>query len=212
MRQYLLLLIFLTINLYTEAQDTVRIKHSNYITVFDKNLRYPVLVEWWNTKEKVSCSEPLPRKDQFNPDPALPDETNLSTDYLKSGYDRGHMCPAADNKCLGEQVMKECFYFSNMAPQVHSLNAGDWEKVERLTRDLSIQFDSVHVWAGSVGVKAKIKTVSVPIKCWKVIHILKTGEWHSYIMENEKEVQRGIHSHEVSKNEVEKLTGFRFGR
>jgi len=212
MKQFLLLTLFLAISSCILAQDTIRIHHTNYITIFDKTLKYPVYVEWWDTREKVNCENPLPRKDQFKPDPELPFDTNLKKDYYKSGYDRGHMCPAADNKCLGQQVLKECFYFSNMAPQTHSLNAGDWEKVERLTRDLSIENDSVHVWAGSVGVKTKIQTVSVPEKCWKVIHVLRTGEWHFYVMNNEKEIQTGIHSHEVSKQDVEKLSGFRFRR
>ena len=212
MKQTLLLTILLAISIYTKSQDTIRIIHTNFTTIFDKTLKYPVYVEWWDTREKVSCSNPLPRKDQFKPDPEIPESTNLKIDYFKSGYDRGHMCPAADNKCLGEQVLKECFYFSNMAPQTHSLNAGDWEKVERLTRDLSIENDSVHVWAGSVGVRTKIQSVSVPLKCWKVIHILKTGEWYSYIMDNDTEQQAGVHSHEVNKLEVEKLTGFRFRR
>ncbi len=209
MKIKLIAILFFAATFALNAQDTVRIIHANYTTVFDKTLKYPVYVEWWDTRAKVNCSDPLPRKNQFQPDPELPFDTNLKSDYYKSGYDRGHMCPAADNKCLGALGLKECFYFSNMAPQVHSLNGGTWEKVERMTRDLSVQFDSVHVWAGSVGVNGRIGSVTVPLKCWKVIHVLRTGEWYSYIMLNEKE-QNSIDPLKVSKHEVEKLSGFRF--
>ena len=211
MKILLLTALFIAAVFSLKAQDTVRIIHTNYTTVFDKALKYPVYVEWWNTREKVNCPDPLPRKDQFSPDPKLPFDTNLKSDYYKSGFDRGHMCPVADNKCLGEQVQKECFYFSNMAPQVHSLNAGNWGKVERMTRDLSVRYDSVHVWAGSIGNNGQIRSVTLPSKCWKVIHVLSTGEWYSYIMLNEKK-QAGLDTQKVSKHDVEKLTGFKFWR
>ncbi len=193
-----------------KAQDTIRIKHTNYTTIFSKSNHYPVLVEWWETKKKVSCKSPLPRKDQFGPDPLLMKETDLMEDYIHSGTDRGHMCPAADNECLGDKILTECFYFSNMAPQYHSLNAGDWKSLETLTRDLSIKEDSIHVWAGNVGVAKKIGKVSVPTKCWKVIYIVKTKEWMSFIFDNNTSSPDGIHNNQVDLIEIEKLTGFKF--
>ena len=167
-----------------KTQDTIRIKHINYVTVFNKILKYPVLVEWYETKAKDGCSTPLARKDQFAPDPLLLKETNVVKDYIGSGTDRGHMCPAASNECMTPQVLTECFYMSNMAPQYHSLNAGDWKSLETLTRNLAIQQDSIRVWAGSVGVAKKVGTVSVPTQCWKVIYIVKTKEYLAYIFNN----------------------------
>ena len=79
--------IILTLSLFLVAtvgftqKDTVRIKHTNYTTVFDKTKRYPVMVEWWVTKKMVSCPTPLKRKDNFKPDPQLVDETNIAFYY-----------------------------------------------------------------------------------------------------------------------------------
>jgi len=120
------------------------------------------------------------------------------------------MCPAADNECDGAKVLAECFYFSNMAPQVHNLNAGLWKTLETETRDLSIKYDSIHVWCGSVGVARKIRTTSVPTKCWKVIYIKKINKYRAYIFDNTESKEKDINKFKVDINEVKKLTGFIF--
>lgn len=206
---FVAILLSLTSN-FLVAQDTIRIIHTNYTTVFSKSKKYPILVEWWATKAKIGCPQPLKRNDNFKPDPKLPKETDLSNDYKNSGLDRGHMMPAADNLCQTPQIQDECFYFSNMSPQYHSLNAGDWKTVEVWTRDMALKYDSVHVWAGNIGEQKKIGSVSVPVECWKVVYIKKTKEYFAFMFDNKNIKQTGIHSHEVSKEQVTKMTGFTF--
>jgi len=194
------------------AQDLVTIKHTNYTTTFSKSKKYPVEVEWWITKAKIACTKPLARKDNFKPDPQLVAETNIAADYVGSGTDRGHNMPAAENLCQTPAVQDECFYFTNMTPQYHSLNAGDWKSVEVLERQLANENDSVHVWCGSVGI-AKVlgaNKVAVPTQCWKVIYIVKSKEWKAYIFNNTTDKPTGIPSHIVPVANVEKLTGFKF--
>lgn len=204
------IVIVLLFNVSLKAQDTIRLTHKEYTTVFSKSLKYPVLVEWWVTKQKVSCANPIPRKDRFQPDPLLAAETNLEMDYKGSGTDRGHMAPAADNQCSEPIAMIECFYFSNMAPQYHSLNAGDWKTLETSTRDLAKVQDSIKVWCGNIGVAKKIGKVSVPTKCWKVIYIKKTNVWKAYIFNNDTSKPNGLIDNEVKVEDIEKLTNFKF--
>jgi len=206
----LITLLSLFVSLSVNAQDTVRIKHINYTTVFSKSKHYPVLVEWYATKAKVGCESPLARKDNFQPDPKLPIETDLKADYIGSGTDRGHMSPAADNLCQTPAIQDECFYFSNMAAQYHSLNAGDWKSLETLSRQIALSKDSVHIWAGNIGEVKKIGKVSVPKQCWKVIYIVKTKEYQAYIFNNTTDKPTGLESHKVAVVEVTKLTGFKF--
>jgi endonuclease G len=202
----LLLISFLGIIFIGYSQDSVKIIHTNYTTTFSKSLRYPILVEWWETKAKVGCSLPLKRKDQFASDPLLPIESNLMADFLHSGFDRGHLCPAADNLCLGEKVQTECFYFTNMAAQYHSLNAGDWKELETLTRKLALDYDSIHIWAGNVGVAKKIGNVSVPTQCWKVIYIVKTKEWMAYLFNNDNSHPNGLNDNKVDVKTIQSIT------
>ena len=200
----------LLITVSTFAQDVVVLKHTNYTSHFSKSKKYPIMVEWWETKAKVDCEKPLPRKDNFKPDPLLVDETNLASDYVGSGFDRGHLMPAKSNQCQTQSVQDECFYFSNMVAQYHRLNAGDWKSLETLTRDVATITDSVHIWAGNVGEIKKIGKVSVPKQCWKVFYVVKSKEWFAYLFENDLSNPDGINNNKVSKTDIEKLTGLKF--
>lgn len=200
----------LLIGITTYSQDVVVLKHTNFTSHYSKSKHYPVMVEWWLTKAKTACATPLKRKDNFKPDPLLPKETDLSTDYVGSGTDRGHMMPAAENLCQTPGVQDECFYFSNMAAQYHSLNAGDWKSVETLERQIATEKDSVKVWCGNVGEIKKIGTTSVPAKCWKVIYVVNGKEWQAYLFDNNTNKPDGINNNKVSVSEIEKLTGFKF--
>jgi endonuclease G len=210
MKNFFTLIVVLLFALGLKAQDVVVLKHTNYTSHFSKSKKYPVLVEWWETKAKVGCPNPLPRKDNFKPDPLLPNETNIGADYVNSGTDRGHLMPAKSNQCQTPAVQDECFYYSNMAAQYHSLNAGDWKSLETLTREWAVKTDSVHIWAGNVGELKRIGKVAVPKQCWKVIYIVKTKEWFAYLFENNTSKPDGINNNKVLVSDIEKLTGLKF--
>jgi endonuclease G len=192
------------------AQDVVILKHTNYTSHFSKSKKYPVMVEWWETKAKVGCPNPLPRRDAFQPDPQAILETDIKADYVGSGYDRGHMSPAASNQCQTAGVQIESFYMSNMSAQTHRLNAGDWKSLEVMTREWAVKDDSVHIWAGNVGEIKKIGKVSVPKQCWKVVYYKKSNEWMAFLFENDQSKPDGIYNNKVELVDIEKLTGLKF--
>lgn len=194
----------------SQTQDTISLKHTNYTSIFSISKKYPVMVEWWVTKTMVTCPKPLKRKDNFKPDPSLPQHTNLTKDYVSSGYDRGHMMPAADNLCQTQLVQDESFYFSNMSAQTPQLNRGDWKSLESFTREESKLKDSIHVWVGNVGEIKKIGSVSVPKYCWKVIHVKKENKWLAYLFENNTSAPDGFKNNEVTVKEISTLTGITF--
>jgi len=210
MKKFFTLIVVLLLALGLKAQDVVVLKHTNYTSHFSKSKRYPVLVEWWETKIKIGCSNPLPRKDNFKPDPLLPNETNIGADYINSGYDRGHLMPAKSNQCQTTFVQDECFYYSNMAAQTHRLNAGDWKSLETLTREWAVKEDSIHIWAGNVGELKRIGKVAVPTQCWKVVYVKKTNEWFAYLFENNTSNPDGLNNNKVLVSDIEKLTGLKF--
>jgi len=209
MRKFLFLGFGLLFSLFVSAQDVVVLSHKAYTTHYSKSKHYPVKVEWWITKASLTCADKVKRSDKFLPDPKLPTETNLQADYTGAGFDRGHNFPAADAAC-DKVANDESFYFSNMTAQYAALNRGDWKELEMWSREMAIKEDSIHVWAGSVGVAKKIGTTSVPTQCWKVVYVKKSNEWLAFIFDNNTTKADGLNNNKVDVADVEKLTGFKF--
>ncbi len=72
---------------------------------------------------------------KFLPDPKLARFPRaLLPDYAHSGYDRGHMAPAADEKTT-QKMMDDCHFLSNMVPQIGpTFNRGIWAQLEATVR------------------------------------------------------------------------------
>lgn len=211
MRRSLLLLIILVLSRVSYSQK-VTIRHMYYTTTFSRSLRIPVVVKWWLTKEMVSCPEHLKRTNKFTADPKLPEYTDLSKDYAKSGFDRGHNMPAEDNACT-ETGMKECFYYSNMCPQTPRLNRGIWKRLETYTRELARQDDSILVWCGSVvksGHNIGPNKVGVPDYCWKIVFIKSERDTLAYVFPNNTTVSGTLAKFSVSVDSVEHLSRVKF--
>ncbi|KAH8928889.1 hypothetical protein BT69DRAFT_1276796 [Atractiella rhizophila] len=83
----------------------------------------------------------------FREDPAVPELFRAKlADYAKSGYDRGHMVPAADAK-RSQSAMDETFLLTNIAPQVgDGFNRHYWAWVEDFCRRLTGKFSDVYVF------------------------------------------------------------------
>jgi endonuclease G len=156
----------------------------------------------------LSCENHIKRSNRFTIDPELPSATNLGQDYKGSGYDRGHNMSAEDNACDSEG-MKECFYYSNMFPQTHKLNAGIWERLEEQERAEAKQYDSVRVYIGSVGSISTIGSdnVTVPAYCWKVIYA--NGKYEAYLFPNNMTVGGSLQDYQTTVENIEQKSGVR---
>ncbi|MDD3155024.1 MAG: DNA/RNA non-specific endonuclease, partial [Victivallaceae bacterium] len=80
----------------------------------------PAWVIYKLTAEEVQ-NKVAKRSNQFKPDPEIPTGSAALADYRKSGYDRGHLAPAAD-MAWSAKAMSDSFYLSNMSPQVPAFN------------------------------------------------------------------------------------------
>ncbi|NBW02938.1 MAG: DNA/RNA non-specific endonuclease, partial [Cytophagia bacterium] len=87
------------------------------------------------------------RTDDFRIDPSVKSNPVTSTSYQGSGFDRGHLAPAADFK-LKEKAMSETFFMSNMSPMTPSFNRGIWSNLEDKVRENALSLGGVYVVTG----------------------------------------------------------------
>lgn len=153
------------------------------------------------------------RKDNFRPDPKVKTGSAALADYRGSGYDRGHLAPAADMKWSVE-AMNDSFYLSNISPQDHAMNAGVWNDVEKFVRYTVNVEDSIIVVTGPVfkGGEKKIGAngVTVPSAFYKIIYDeTEPRKMIAFIVPN-RDSYEPLTSFVVSVDEVEAQTGLDF--
>ena len=146
------------------------VTHTAYTLSYNENHEQADWVAYLLTK--AHTIPVVDRGNNFLPDPLVASGTADDDDYLKSGFDRGHLAPAADMK-WSEQVMKESFYYSNMSPQIPSFNRGIWSALEEQVRNWAKEYDSLYIVTGPV-LKNKNKVigphkVTVPEYYYKVV-------------------------------------------
>lgn len=150
------------------------------------------------------------RTNKFLPDERLKDGPK-KTDYYRSGFDRGHLAPAADFK-NNQEHMNESFYLTNIAPQIHSFNAGKWLSLESFTRSSVKKRGELWVVVGGVlreGLKTIGSGVSVPEYFYKVLYDPKEKSCVAFLMKHEKLTEDLVH-YIVSVDDIESITGFDF--
>jgi endonuclease G len=154
------------------------------------------------------------RSDNFRIDPEIITGSAAPDDYKRTGYDRGHLLPAADMGWSPE-AMSLTFLMSNMSPQAPSFNRGIWKKLEARVREWAIEDGLIYVVTGPVledGLpEIGEDRVSVPHYFYKIILDYQEPEIKGigFVMANQKS-NLDIYHYAVSIDSVENLTGLVF--
>jgi endonuclease G, mitochondrial len=157
------------------------------------------------------------RTDNFRSDPGVQSGSATPFDYLHSGYDRGHLAPAADMK-WSTQAMSESFFMSNMTPQVPDFNRGIWEDLEEQVRNWAIIEQEIYVVTGPVFEAPSqdrkyigADRVAVPDAFYKIVLDYKQPNFKviSFLIPNEGSMQ-SYWQYTTSIDNIEKITGLDF--
>lgn len=201
----------------TYDDNVTTVNHEGYTTCYSHTNLTPTWVGWELLAEETWGE--YSRSDEFTCDPDLTGKQATTYDYSRSGYDRGHMAPAADMK-WSQKAMLESFYMTNVCPQDRVLNAGLWLKLERKCRHWAKNYGKVWIITGPVYSEEQNKTigrehkVQVPSAFYKTVlkqHTDGTFEAVSFIIQNTcLDENNDLKKYIVSLGELENITGLTF--
>lgn len=194
-------------------EEDIIVKHTAYTLSFNKETNLANWVAWTLTSGKSSGK--YSRTDDFRADELLPINHRIDeTAYRGTGYDRGHMCPAADNK-WSYQAMSESFLMSNICPQDPELNKVWWEHLEEAERRWARQEGKVYICCGPIfsgNSTTRLECdVTVPDAFFKVILSLKKNDEKAIGFYYVNDARRQTMEFALrSVDEIERITGYDF--
>ncbi|WP_342105401.1 DNA/RNA non-specific endonuclease [Methylobacterium sp. SI9] len=158
------------------------------------------------TRASVAAARTVARDDAFHEEPRLPaDERAALEDYVRSGYDRGHLAPAGDMPTLSAQA--ESFSLANIVPQNRVLNRGLWADIEESTRRLATRRGSIFVVTGVIFSGDAVQQIKggvlVPTQLFKALYDPASGEAGAYLARNDD----SKHWHAVSIDDLRGQAG-----
>lgn len=197
----------------SRVKDDIVIQHTGFTLSYNEYHEQPNWVAYLLTADKV-FGNASSRGDNFREDPSVPTGSATLADYRGSGYDRGHLIPAADQK-WSSQAMDDCFFLSNMSPQTHAFNAGIWSKLESAVRTMAAQNQEICVVTGPILTDGPYKmigpsAVSVPNSFYKVILDYYGPEKKAIGFILAQDAKGDLQTFAVTVNDVEKLSGIDF--
>ena len=195
------------------------LKRTAYTASYNQKTRNPNWVGWVLTAEHTDG--PYERKGiKFEEDEEVPAPRARYSDIRESecGYQRGHLCPAADNK-WSFKTQKEAFLMTNICPQNGDLNQRDWKYLEQDCREWALKYGKIYIVAGPIFNKKRPKTVgenkvAVPDAFFKVVLMVpesggKDAKAAGFVYDN-KEGHHPASHYQKTIDEVERMTHLDF--
>ncbi len=149
------------------------------------------------------------RTNDYRRDPTIQGPSVGSGDYARTGFDRGHLVPAADMK-ESRRLMSETFFMSNMTPQRPGFNRGIWSSLERLVRSLVKKKGEAVVITLSLLKPQEPrlpKGISIPSRYAKVLFWPERSEMAAFLIPNTKQEGLRPSDFQVSVNTIERASG-----
>lgn len=191
----------------------ILLRRMGYTVSYNPTTREPNWVAWYLSAKRLD-GDANRSGVEFREDESVPEPRATTWDYYRSRFDRGHQCPAGDNK-WSQEAMEESFLLTNICPQNPKLNKYEWNRLESQCRDWAKEYGGVYVACGpifSAGSKKAIgeHRVKVPTAFFKVVLCtVGTPKAIGFIYQNIGDKQ-DYRSCVRSVDEIEGLTGYDF--
>lgn len=183
---------------------------TEYAVVFSAKTRTPLWSAEYLTKERVISARSVTRQNTFHEEEGLPASARSRlTDYVRSGYDRGHMAPSGS--ASNPTAQNETFSLANIVPQEPNNNRNLWASIEIGSRDYAQKHGALNVITGPLFLGDQISflkdRIAIPTHLWKLVYDPVKHTGGVYFVEN-------IDTKDVAWKSIadfETLTGYDFG-
>ncbi len=163
--------IFIKNKSFLPTSTTGEIVHHKFYTLsYNERYEQAEWVAYTLTKQQVVYNNF--KRPYFEVDKTVPTKSASYKDYKNSGYNKGHLCPAADRK-FSKDAFNETFLMSNVSPQTHQFNSGIWNRLEKRVRYWAKKHKKLFIITGGI-LSSNLKTigkdnVAVPAYFYKII-------------------------------------------
>lgn len=134
----------------------------SYLVTFDRRTGTP---RW--VLEKLDRQQLIVKvnrdTEEFKADDSVPVEFRvLLDDYRRSGFDKGHLAPAAVHR-TSQRDLDSTFLLTNAIPQPHPVNAGIWSAMESSIAEMaetsSVWIVSAPLWIAEDSGDLRVRTI-----------------------------------------------------
>ncbi|AHH10579.1 Endonuclease [Borrelia coriaceae ATCC 43381] len=196
---------------------TTQVLHKKYYSLgYAESARQSEWVAYKLKREMVELAltllkeKKITRSKKFFEDKDIKGIAPKLSDYLKSGYDRGHIVSSADMS-FSKEAMLDTYFLSNISPQQKEFNSGIWLKLEQLVRKWAILKDKIYIVSAGIltenkGFIGKNK-ILVPKNFYKIVLSLNNNNSYdvlAFIIPNEKAKDVELRNYVVNVNSIEK--------
>nr|WP_315145327.1 DNA/RNA non-specific endonuclease [uncultured Flavobacterium sp.] len=188
------------------------VKHEFYTLSYNEKYEQAEWVAYELKKSYVRSSNF--ERPYFIEDPKVKTGSADWRNYKKSGYDKGHLCPAGDME-FAVNAYNDTFFTSNISPQKHDFNGGVWNRLEQKVRYWATKYDGVYVITAGV-LQPNSKTIGqeqvlVPNYFYKILLDNSNGQYKmiAFLVANAKS-NKPLYEFVVSVDSIEKMTGIDF--
>jgi endonuclease G len=188
------------------------VKHAFYTLSYNESFEQAEWVAYELKKDYIKNNNF--KRPFFIEDPKVSTGSADWRNYKKSGYDKGHLCPAGDME-FAVDAYNDTFFTSNIAPQQREFNAGVWNRLEQKVRYWAVKYDGIYVVTAGV-LEPSLNTigsenVSVPKFFYKVLLDNSRGEFKmiAFLVANSPS-DKPLYDFVVPVDRIEKMTGIDF--
>ncbi|WP_024653866.1 DNA/RNA non-specific endonuclease [Borrelia persica] len=203
---------------------TTQVLHKKYYSLgYAESARQSEWVAYQLKREMVELAltllreRKITRSRRFFEDPDIEGIAPKLSDYLHSGYDRGHIISSADMS-FSKEAMLETYFLSNISPQDRSFNSGIWLRLEQRVRKWAISKEKIYIISAgilteNIGFIGDNK-ILIPKDFYKIVLALNNNsnnyEIVAFIIPNEKAQDTDLRNYVVNVDSIEEKTQIDF--